>query len=87
MIIKRIEGFTREPGKPVDWPDEAGKVAGLPIRDVTVDGIPWMISAWEPTEAELKMLQEGHTIKLWIQGTGHPVVAMSVGELVEANEI
>lgn len=40
----------------------------------------WMISAWAPTKAELKSLNEGKPVFLWIQGTTHPVVSLSVGD-------
>lgn len=80
MEIKRIEGATRTFGAPHDWDAEAlGKCYGLPVRDVTVEGSPVMVSAWEPTPAELKMLLAGETVKLWIFGTTHPVVSVTVG--------
>lgn len=80
MEIKRIEGATRTFGAPHDWDADAlGKCRGLPVRDVLVEGSPVMISAWEPTPAELEMLLRGESIKLWIFGTVHPVVSISVG--------
>lgn len=80
MEIKRIEGATRELSTPIDWDEElSGHCATLPIRDaITPDGRHWMISAWEPSEAEIKAILRGESIKLWIEGKNHPVVAMSV---------
>jgi hypothetical protein len=40
-----------------------------------------MVSCWEPTPAELAAINAGESIRLWIAGTGHPVVAMTVGSL------
>lgn len=83
MEIKRIEGATRTLGAPTDWQeDESGKCYGLPVRDVvTKDGVNWMVSAWEPSPAELQAMINGESIKLMIQGTSHPVVSLFVGEI------
>lgn len=79
MEIKRIEGATRTLGAPHDW-DEAtsGKCYGLPVRDVVIDGAPYMVSAWEPSPAELQALINGESIHLFIRGTVHPVVMLGV---------
>lgn len=80
METKRIDGATRTFGAPHDWDEKThGKCYGLPVRDVLVEGSPVMISAWEPSPQELEMLLRGETIKLWIYGTVHPVVSLSVG--------
>lgn len=84
-IIKMIEGCTRELGKPSDWETRGTDLPChvLPIRDVITPEGPFMISAWEFTPDEIKRLQDGETLKLWIRGTGHPVIAMTVGGIVE----
>lgn len=84
MEIARIEGATRTLGAPPEWDNEKnGHCSALPIRDVRgPDESHWMISAWQPSIEELQMLARGESIKLWIQGTLHPVVAMSVGPVV-----
>lgn len=83
-IIKRINNATRELGRPTDWnPDNDPPCRVLPIRDVITPEGPFMISAWEFTPDEVAALQRGETLKLWIRGTGHPVIAMTVGEVVE----
>jgi hypothetical protein len=67
---------TRRLGAPAGW-DHArdGICHTLEIRDQ--DG--WMISAWRPTAAELKRLNEGQPLFLGIQGSIHPVVSISIG--------
>lgn len=78
MIIKRIEGATRTFTSPNDV--EPGNVKGLPILDVQTDIGNFMVSAWEPTPAEIQQLINGDTVKLWVRGTVMPVVALTVGE-------
>lgn len=84
-VIKFIEHATRVLGKPSDWEtrDTELHCGELPIRDVITPEGPFMISAWEFTPDEIKRLQDGETLKLWIRGTGHPVIAMTVGGIVE----
>lgn len=87
MEIKRIEGATKTYGAPEDWKeDETGKCYGLPVLEGVHAGMPVMISAWEPSPYELQQLIAGETIKLWIYGTSHPVVSLSVGPVEKATE-
>lgn len=80
MHIARIQGATRELGRPVEWPADKPCLT-LPILDtVTKDGEPIMGSAWQPTQEELNSLLRGAHVNLWIWGTGHPPVALTVGE-------
>ncbi|MBB3937685.1 hypothetical protein [Aureimonas phyllosphaerae] len=78
MISKRIEGETRCIGRSQGY-------LGLSIRDVTIDcavngpETPAMITAWEPTPAELARLNAGASVHLRILGTGHPPVMLEVG--------
>lgn len=81
MQVKRIENPTRILGAPADWIDDGVKCVGLPVRDVELDNGNFMVSAWEPTPAELKALQNGETLKLWLRGVVHPVVAITIGEI------
>lgn len=78
MLIGCIAGATRTLGKPENWDDERdGKCAGLPILDAQMpDGQAVMISAWQPTPEDLKVLQQGGSVYLWVFGRSHPVVAM-----------
>lgn len=80
MEILRIEGATRVLGAPEDWNEKiVGKCYGLPVLDTTCEGLSVMISAWQPSPEELKQLIAGETLKLWIIGTSHPVVSLTVG--------
>ena len=79
MIPARISGCTRALGAPEGWtPASNGPCSGLAIRDERVGDIPSMVSAWEPTPAELRALRAGAKIHLRIAGTAHPPVMLSV---------
>lgn len=74
MISRAISGATRRIGK-------AQGYLGLALRDtVTEDGTPVMCSAWEPTPAEIAQIAAGAPIYLWVYGTGHPPVMLTVGD-------
>lgn len=81
MMIKCIDGFTRALGAPSDWDGQDTRCGVLPIRDVAHPEGNFMVSAWEPTPAEIEALQRGETLKLWVRGSGHPVVAITVGDV------
>jgi hypothetical protein len=71
-----LQDATRRLGAPQGWDHEQdGLCHTLEICDR--DG--WMISAWRPTDAELKRLNAGEHLFLHIQGRSHPVVALTVG--------
>jgi hypothetical protein len=75
MIVARIEGCTRALGAPPDWtPCTSGSCCGLPIRDEMNGDVPCMVSAWEPTPAELEALNNGGKVYLRVVGHGHPPV-------------
>lgn len=80
MIPGRIAGANCDLGKPKDWDDSKGHCASLPVRRVEIDGVPVMISAWQPTPDELHKLLAGESVNLWIWGVSHPVVALGVGD-------
>jgi hypothetical protein len=78
MIPLAIQGTTRRIGKSQGY-------AGLCIQDTHLqDGTPVMLSAWEPTPAELASLQAGQPLYLWVLGTGHPPVMLTVDPPSEA---
>jgi hypothetical protein len=81
MINKQIAGATAVFGAPADWNGVDMTCGALPVRRVETTEGTFLVSAWEPTPQELKALLAGETIKLWIRGTGHPVVALTVGEV------
>lgn len=75
MISKAIDGATRRIGK-------AQGYLGLALRDTaTDDGTPVMVSAWEPTPDEIAKIAAGAPVYLWVYGTGHPPVMLTVGEV------
>jgi len=81
MLIAHIDGATRHFGAPENWDGDLAKCNVLPVRDVISSELPFMISAWEPTPAEIQAMINGATVKLWIQGTIHPVVSLTVGDV------
>lgn len=68
---------TRRMAAPKDWDHSSDGICHtLEICDR--DG--WMVSAWQPTTAELARITAGKPIFLFIQGVSHPVVSLAVGE-------
>lgn len=76
MIINAIEGATRRIGKSQGY-------LGLPLRDEVVDGVPRMVSSWQPTPAEAAAIAAGAPIYLTVLGTAHPPVLLQVGATPE----
>lgn len=75
MIIGRIEGATRVLGPPSDNPE----VRPLAIRDeVLPDGSNVIVSAWEPDADELRRLNEGKPVYLYIFGVTMPPAFVGV---------
>lgn len=81
MIPGRIAGATNDLAKPKNWDDSKGHCSTLPIRRVEFDGVPAMISAWQPTPDELQRLLAGESVHLIIWGVAHPPVAITVGDI------
>lgn len=80
MLVKRIAGATRNLGAPADWDGKDMSCCVLPILDVHTAEGNFMVSAWEPTPAELRAMQAGHSVNLGIRGSSHPVVFVNVPE-------
>lgn len=78
MLIKRIDGSTRQLGAPADWDGKDMSCGVLPILDVQTSEGNFMFSAWEPTPPELEALNKGANILLGVRGTAHPVVSLQV---------
>ncbi len=75
MIPKRISGATHYLGAPKNWDTEKdGTCHGLAVR--LVEDNVWQ-SAWEPTPAELEVLNSGALVILNIVG-GQPPVSVTV---------
>lgn len=72
MLPKAIEGTTRRIGKSQGY-------LGLCVKDTSLEnGTPVMLTAWEPTPADLVALNAGGTVYLWVLGTAHPPVMLTV---------
>jgi hypothetical protein len=80
MMIARIEGTTRILGKSQGY-------LGLPLRDELVNcsvggpDTPSMVTAWEPTPAELAALNAGAAVHVRLIGTAHPPISVDVGPI------
>lgn len=71
MIPMRIAGATAYLGAPKGWkPDDDGKCVHLAVRQVG----NVFESAWEPTPAELALLNAGGSIVLRVVGGQPPVM-------------
>lgn len=73
MLSLAIEGTTRRIGKSQGY-------KGLCVRDFSFgDGTPAMMTAWQPTPAEVAKIVSGEPIYLTILGSSHPPVLLQVG--------
>lgn len=72
MMSLAIEGTTRRVGKSQGY-------LGLCVRDFTYDdGTPAMMTAWQPTPAEVARIVAGAPIYLTLLGSAHPPVLLEV---------
>lgn len=80
MQSERIKDATRVVGK-------AQGYQGLPVRDeLTLDVVPGvevpvMVTAWQPTPAELQALVKGANVHVHLYGKTHPPIRVSVGPM------
>ncbi|MHC2087201.1 hypothetical protein [Methylobacterium sp. CM6244] len=77
MISLPLADATRRMAAPEGW-DHARDGICHTLEICDNDG--WMISAWQPSPAEIERLRDGAPLFLHIQGTAHPVVALSIGD-------
>ncbi len=85
MIPRRIANATHRLGAPQNWDaDRGGNCTSLMCRVVQdkEGGAPVYESAWEPTPAELAMLNKGGSLILRIVGM-QPPVALYAEPIVE----
>lgn len=75
-----IKGCTRRIGAPEGW-DHSKEGICHTIEVLDEDG--WMITAWMPSEKDLKNLNDGYPFLLMIKGQRHPVVSLAIGGLAE----
>ena len=72
MISKVIDGRTRTLGR-------AQGYLALHVRDEEITGVgSSMVSSWEPTPAELALLNAGGHVYIRILGTLHPPIGVGV---------
>ena len=71
MLPLRISNATRILAETQD------EYHALAILDEDIGGVNHMTSVWEPTPAEIKMLNEGGAVRLTILGIGHPPVQIT----------
>lgn len=69
---------TRVLGAPAGWDQKEVPCGALPITETTVEGVPAIVSYWQPSREELARLNAGKSVALWIVGTGMPPVAVEV---------
>lgn len=74
MMINAIKGCTRRIGKSQGY-------LGLPLRDEVVDGVPQMVTSWQPTPAEVTAIAAGAPIYLTVLGQAHPPVMLAIGPI------
>lgn len=75
MTPRRIEGATRYLGAPKGWePESDGTCSHLAIQDQQYGEGNMMVSSWEPTPAEIELLQTGAPVRLAVYGVDHPPV-------------
>ncbi|PDS97549.1 hypothetical protein CO659_12880 [Rhizobium sp. S9] len=71
MEIAHIDGATRVLG-------ESQGYRGLPIVDTMFGDAPAMVSEWVPSAGERAAIASGKSLFLWLLGTQHPPVMMTV---------
>ena len=77
-----IANHTRRLGAPSNW--DHASMGICHTLEIVDDPTGFMISAWQPNEAELARIAAGAPIYLHIQGREHPVVSMTIGEVADA---
>lgn len=65
-------------GAPQGWDQNNLPCNALPITRMECDGVPAVVSFWRPTGEELRALNEGQLIALWVVGQTMPPVALNV---------
>lgn len=81
----RIAGALEKPlNAPPDWDrEENGLCGALFIRPETIEGVPFMRSAWEADPEEALLLLGGAKVILGISGNRHPVGNLAIDQLPE----
>lgn len=78
MLPARIEDAQTDLKPPADWdPEQNGHCGQLAIKVERVEGVQFMVSAWEPEPGEVLALIAGGKVRLGVSGSCHPVVHLS----------
>ena len=78
MDFAKIDGYTRVFGKPNNWNEDSGECVDLYVKDIQFPDSNVMVTEWKPDPGELEQLNNGGSLFLWIYGTIHPPIAMTV---------
>lgn len=65
-------------GAPAGWKQDELPCSAVPITRTKWDGLPAVLTFWEPTAEELAALRAGGKVVLWVVGTTMPPVALTV---------
>ena len=79
MNPARIEDADTSLPAPPDWDETThGPCTALAVRFDVIEGVPFMVSAWEVNGDEALTVLAGGKVHLGISGNRHPVVRMAV---------
>lgn len=67
-------------GAPAGWDQTELPCGALPITRTEAGGVPAVVSYWQPSAAELALLNAGKPVALWVLGSTMPPVAVGVDE-------
>lgn len=81
MIPGVIDRASKPIGAPENWDESKGSCATLHVRVEYDQGLRFLTSAWQPTQAEIAAINAGAMIHLGISAAQHPVVRMGVGPI------
>jgi hypothetical protein len=65
-------------GAPAGWDQKELPCGALPITRTQCDGFPAVVSYWRPTAEELRALNAGAPLALWVIGGTMPPVSLTV---------
>lgn len=67
-------------GAPAGWDQQTLPCDALAVTDVTIEGIPAVMSFWRPTPEEIEALKGGALVALSVVGSSMPPVSLAVIE-------
>ncbi len=66
-------------GAPADWDQKQLPCGACPVTRTEVDGLPVVVSYWQPTAEEKAAIAAGAMVALWVVGTSMPPVSIEIG--------